>query len=434
MAKDKLLVGIDVGTAKITTAIATFDDSQINVIGVSTIPSKGLRKGQVVNIDEAVENISQSLESAERMAGVSVSTAYVSLGGVHIASQNSKGVVAVAEPDKEIVADDVRRVIEASRAISLPSIREILHAVPRHFIVDSQEGIADPVGMTGVRLEVDTHIVTSSSTASRNLAKCIEELGVSVSGLVFSGLASAYAVLSDTEKELGVVMVDIGGGTTNVCVFIEGALAYSGVIPVGARNITNDLAIGLRISLESAEKIKISLGKKQKVPVYPEEHHDKTKKEDIGKDELDFSDLELPEGLKKVSKRTLIDGIIKPRLMELFTLVGLDLQKSGFLGQTPAGVVLTGGGAETVGAVDACKQRLSLPVRMGLPGGVSGLIDELQSMSSATAVGLLLYGIKDGNSEAKSGSFMPSLGNISSKLPLKGLAKKLTDLIKSFLP
>lgn len=435
MAKDNLVVGIDVGTSKVTTAISSLEDNKLNVIGVSTIPSKGLRKGQVVNIEEAVENVSQSLEAAERMAGASVSSAYISLGGVHISSQNSKGVVAVSEPDKEITSEDVRRVIEASRAISLPSVREILHAVPRHFIVDSQEGIADPTGMTGVRLEIDTHIVTTSSTAARNLAKCIEELGVSVGGLVFSGLASSYAVLTDTEKELGVIMIDIGGGTTDLCVFVDGSLGYSAVIPVGARNITNDLAIGLRISLESAEKIKLSLGKKQKTPVYPEEHHsEKTKKDEIGKDELDFTELDLPEGLKRVSRRTLVEGIIKPRLMELFTLVGIELQKSGLAGQTPAGVVITGGGAETIGVVETCKQRLSLPVRLGLPSGVTGLIDELQGLQNSTSVGLLLYGAKDENHERKGRSILPNFSGMSSNFPLKGIAKKLSDLIKSFLP
>jgi cell division protein FtsA len=369
------------------------------------------------------------------MAGASVASAYVSLGGVHIASQNSKGVVAVAEPDKEIIDDDVRRVIEASRAISLPSVREILHAVPRHFIVDSQDGIADPTGMTGVRLEVDTHIITSSSTASRNLAKCIEELGVSVNGLVFSGLASSYAVLTDTEKELGVVLIDIGGGTTDVCVFVEGSLAYSAVIPVGARNITNDLAIGLRISLESAEKIKLALGKKPKTPVYPEERsHEKTKKDEVNKDELDFSELNLSEGLKKISRRTLIEGIIKPRLIELFTLVGLELQKSGAGGQTPAGIVITGGGAETIGVVETCKQRLSLPVRLGYPTGVSGLIDELEGLQNSTCVGLLLYGIRDDSRERRGRTMLTSFGGFTAKLPLKGIAKKLSDLIKSFMP
>lgn len=431
MAKDKLIVGIDVGTTKITTVIATPGDDKPNVIGVSTIYSKGLRKGQVVNIEEAVSTISQSVEAAERMAGTSVSGAFISLGGIHIACQNSKGVVAVSEPEKEISAEDTRRVIEAAQALSLASTREILHVLPRHFTVDSQDGIIDPVGMTGVRLEVDTHIVTCSSTAARNLAKCVEELGISVEGLVFSGLAASYSILSDTEKELGVIMVDIGGGTSDVCIYCEGALAYSGVIPVGAKNITNDLAIGLRVSLESAEKIKLALSQKKLSPsVMPEE---KSKRDDA-KDDVDLTDLGLPEELKKASRRTLIEGIIKPRLAEIFTLVGLELQKSGMAGATPAGIVVTGAGAETIGITETAKQRLSLPVRIGSPTGLNGLVDELQGPSSACAVGLVLYGAKK---EVSQGSGMPLFKNVRGtlgKIPIGGIAKRIVDLLKSFLP
>ncbi len=432
MAKDKLLVGIDVGTTKITTVIATAGQTTPNVIGVSTIFSKGLRKGQVVNIEEAVSAISQSVEAAERMAGTNVSGARIALGGIHIACQNSKGVVAVAEPEKEITSEDVRRVVEAAQAVSLSSTREILHVLPQHFTVDSQDGIIDPVGMTGVRLEVDTHIITCSSTAARNLAKCVEELGIGVDGLVFSGLASSYSVLSDTEKELGVVMVDIGGGTSDVCIYTEGALAYSGVIPVGARNITNDLAIGLRVSLESAEKIKLALSQKKLGPaVAPEE---KGKKEE-SKDDVDLTELGLPEELKKASKRTLVEGIIKPRLAEIFTLVGLEIQKSGLGGQTPAGLVITGAGAETIGVIETAKQRLSLPVRMGVPSGLSGLVDELQNPASSCAVGLVLYGVKGEASQG--GVSLPSFGSVGGflgKIPLKGIAKRVLDLLKSFLP
>lgn len=431
MSKDKLIVGIDVGTTKITTVIATKGDGLPNVIGVSTVYSKGLRKGQVVNIEEAVSTVSTSVEAAERMAGTNIGSARISLGGVHIACQNSKGVVAVSEPDKEITEEDMQRVIDAAQAVSLPSTREVLHVLPRHFTVDSQEGIVDPIGMSGVRLEVDTHIITCSTTAARNLAKCVEELGVSVSGLVFSGLASSYSVLSDTEKELGVILVDIGGGTSDVCIFVDGALAYSGVIPVGAKNITNDLAIGLRVSLESAEKIKLALSQKKLTPsVLAEE---KNKKEE-NKDDVDLTELGLPEELKKASRRTLIDGIIKPRLAEIFTLVGLELQKSGLVGQTPAGIVVTGAGAETIGITETAKQRLSLPVRIGMPTGLSGLVDELQGPASACAVGLILYGAKKEVSETTGLPFVSNVSGTLGKIPLKGIAKKLTDLLKSFLP
>lgn len=241
MARDRIVTGIDIGTSKITTLIASVnDDSAIRVIGVSTVVSRGLRKGQIVNIEEATSGISESLESAERMAGTSAASAFLLTGGNHIASLNSHGVVAVAEPDKEITGNDVKRVIDAAKAISLPSSREILHIIPRGYLVDGQEGIVDPVNMTGVRLEVDTHLITGGSIAIRNLYKCVEELGVEVESVIFGGLASSYATLSDTEKELGVVLVDIGGGTTDVAIYVDGALSYSSVIPVGAINITLD--------------------------------------------------------------------------------------------------------------------------------------------------------------------------------------------------
>ena len=221
MSKDKVVVGIDIGSSKITTVIASVDNiSPVNIIGVSTVPSRGLRKGQVVDIDESVSSITQSVEAAERMAGYSVGSAFVSVDGTHIESQNSKGVVAISDPSGEITQDDVLRVIEAARAISLPSSREILHVIPRYFVVDSQSGIKDPLGMTGVRMEVETHIVTGATTALRNIAKCISQVGIDVEGMVFSGLASSYAVLTDTERELGVILVDFGGGTTDLCIFV----------------------------------------------------------------------------------------------------------------------------------------------------------------------------------------------------------------------
>lgn len=433
MARDNTVSSIDIGTSKITTLIATTNEEGfVNVIGTSTVPSKGLRKGQVVNIDEATSAISQSLESAERMAGTSATQAFVSVGGNHISSINSHGVVAVSEPEKEISIADVRRVIEAAKAVSLPSSREILHVLPRGYIVDGQEGVVDPIGMTGVRLEVDTHLVTGGATALRNLHKCVSELGVEVSGMVFNGLASAMASLSDTEKELGVILVDIGGGTTDVAVFVEGALSYSSVIPIGAINITKDLAAGLRISLESAEKIKLALGKPVKVLVMPEpvDHHKMSKTSP--EDELDLSGLGIIEEMKTVSRKTLVEGIIKPRLNEIFTMVGLEIKRSGFGGMTPSGVVITGGGAETVGAIESAKRNLAMPVHIGIPTKVSGLIDEIITPAYTTSVGLLLYGASLKRSETSSG--FGGLGKIGQRIQMKGIAGKMLDLVKSFLP
>ena len=438
MVKDKVVVGIDVGTAKIATLIASIPpEGQAHVIGVSTVASRGLRKGQIVDIEEATGAIISSLEAAERMAGYQVNNAFISIGGGHIQSQNSRGVVAVSEPNREISLSDIQRVIDAAKAVSLPSSREIIHVLPRQFTVDSQDGIKDPIGMTGVRLEVDTHIVTGGVTALRNLEKCLSEVGVDVSGFVFAGIASSTAVLTETEKELGVVIIDIGSGTTDICVFVEGALSYSSVIPIGARNITNDLAIGLRLSLESAEKIKLFLGEEKKEITYPEESPAekgiKMKKEKKDEDEIDLSTLHLPEEVNKVSKRTLIEGIIRPRLNEIFTMIGLDIKKSGFAGVTPAGIVVTGGGSRTVGLIEAAKRNLAMPVRIGMPTQVTGLIDEVINPSFATSVGLILYGSKNAQRVQSTPTFT-RLASITKNLPIKGVAGKIANLVKSFLP
>lgn len=435
----RIVAGIDIGTAKVTTIIAGIPETGLlNVLGVATTNSRGIRKGQIVDIEEATGSIVESLEAAERMAGYSISSGFFSVGGAHITSQNSHGVVAVSEPQKEITADDVRRAVEAARAVSLPSTREILHVLPREFIVDSQEGIKDPVGMSGVRLEVNTHLITAGSTALRNLEKCAQLVGIDVDGFVFSGLASATAVLTETEKELGVVLADIGAGTTNICIFTDGAVSYSSVLPVGARNITNDLAIGLRISLESAEKIKLLLvQKKAGEVVIPEiketEIAKRPKTREAVNDDIDLSSLHLAEGLNKVSKKTLIEGIIRPRLNEIFTMVGLEIKKSGFGGLTPAGVVVCGGGAETMGIVESARRNLAMQVRLGTPGNITGLIDEIISPSYAVSVGLVLYAAKMGT--ASSGKFtLNKLTKMAGKFPIQGVAGKMVDLVKSFLP
>ena len=440
MAKQRIIAGIDVGSSKIATIIGSVEEEekQIKVIGASSTPSRGIRKGQIVNIEEAAEAVVESVEAAERMAGYSLTRAVVSISGPHLASQNSRGVVAVAEPEGEINGDDVLRVIEAAKAISLPSSREVIHVVPRYFTVDGQDGIKDPVGMSGVRLEVETHIVTGSTTAMRNLAKCVSEVGADVQNLVAAGLSSAEAILTETEKELGVVLVDIGGGVTDVVVFIEGAPFYTVVLPIGAKNVTNDLAIGLRLSLESAEKIKTFFSEKENQPRIKKLKSEKDKKErdsesEKDEDELDLKDLGIVEEVKKVSKKTLSEGIIRPRLNEIFTMIGLELKKSGAIGLTPAGVVITGGGALTVGIKEAAKRNLSMPVRIGVPQGIGGLVDEAEKTEFATGVGLLHYGVKSEIRSTSSFSLL-KIGKKLEKIPLRGAVGKATSLIKQFLP
>jgi len=425
LAREKIIVGIDVGSSKISTIISSSEEEKLTVIGVSTVDSKGIRKGQVVDIDEAVSAIGESLELAERMAGVSVSSCLVSVGGVHISSINSRGVVAVAGGENEINEDDVRRVVEAAQAISVPSSREIIHVIPRDYIVDSQEGIKDPVGMTGVRLEVETHIITGATTSIRNLVKCIQQVGVDVEALVFSGIASAESTLTDTEKELGVALVDVGGGTTDVALFVDGAIAHSAVIPIGGKNITNDLAIGLRSSLESAEKIKTVLSGKiiNKTKAEEKDYEDR-KKSDI----VDISKLGITEDLGVLSKKTLSEGIIKPRLTEIFTLIGMEIKRAGFAGMLPAGVVITGGAADTLLLNQVGKEVLRMPVRVGPPTGVIGLIDEVSSPAYSTSVGLLEYGQKVSIASPRAGISLPKGKHLTD------FVKKIGGWVRSLLP
>lgn len=433
----KIITAIDVGSSKISSVVAqvSLEEEKISVIGASAVASRGVRKGQIVNIEEASQAIIDSIEATERMAGYGVSRALVGIGGAHIASQNSKGVVAVAEPEGEINEADVQRVIEAARAISLPSSREILHCLPRHYTVDSQEGIKDPVGMTGVRLEVETHIVTGSSTSIRNTTKCVREIGANIEAVFFNGIAAAEAVLTETEKELGVILVDIGGGTTDLVILVEGSPAYATVLPVGAKNVTNDLAIGLRLSLENAEKLKLALSEKTKKIVRPKEKDmlEENKDEKDKKDEISLLEMGIEDERKSVSQKTLVEGIIKPRLNEIFTLVGIEIKKSGFAGLTPSGVVITGGGSLTVGVVEACKRTLAMPVRVGQPKGLSGLVDEIDGPPFSVVTGLILCGVQAGQYGASRTS-LPSFGKISQKLPVRGVALKTIEIIKSFLP
>lgn len=422
---DHIISGIDIGTSKTAVLIAKIGDeeTQPRIMGFASVPSKGVRKGQIVDINQVTQTVESAIDKAERMAGTKISNALVSVGGPHIESLNSHGVVAVAQPEVEISQEDIDRVVDAAKAISISSTREVIEVVPREFIVDGQGGIKNPIGMSGVRLEVNTHIITASLTNLRNIDRCLSDLGVDNQVSIFSGLSSSLATLSDTEKELGVVCVDIGGGKTDICVYVEGALSYSSSIPIGARHLTNDIAVGLRVSLDSAEQIKIYLSKPHKDPV----SHTRAD------DEINIASLNLPEGLTKISRKTVVEGIIRPRLEEIFAYVLKQIEKSGFITAVPSGLVVVGGGALTVGVLDSARRSVGLPARLGTPQFVTGLVDEVLFPQYATVVGLLLYRSGNDTQEGQKIS-MKSFDKMFKNISLGGSVKKIQNMVKSFMP
>ena len=419
--KAQPLVGIDIGSSKITTLIAlrSEETQSINVVGVASLPSAGVKKSQIVDIDEAIKSITASVEAAERMAGLSISKAFINIGGSQIASKNSTGVVAVSEPEGEITDSDVKRVIDSARAVSLPAAQEVLHVLPRQYKVDSQEGIKDPVNMNGVRLEAEAHLVLGSTTSIRNLTKCVTELGIGVEGLVYSGLAASESVLTATEKELGVVLADIGGVTSSIAIWVDGSLAHSAVLPIGAKNITNDLAIGMRLGLDVAEEVKKHLG-------------DKTD-EDSKEGDLDLAKFGAEEHVK-TSRKTLVEGIIRPRLQEIFSMVGESIKESGFGGRTPAGIVITGGGYKTVEIDTICKRVLSMPTRLGSPHTLNGLVDDVRREPAyAVSEGLILYASRSNITSSRVSGGTSFVRGITDKLP-KGMFGRAIEFVKQFLP
>ena len=381
MAKESYIVGVDIGTANIRVVQAKLDQltGKLNVIGASEVPSSGMRRGVITDIEEAVSGISSALEKAERMTGVPVTVANISVGGNHISSLPSHGVIAVSRADGEITESDIVRCVDASQAISIPQNKEVLHVFPKTFTLDGQTGIRDPLGMSGIRLEVDTIIVQAGLPFVRNLTRSAMQAGLEVGDLVLAPCAAAESVLTKRQKDLGVCLVDLGAGTTSLAVYEEGDLLHTSVLPVGAMHITNDIAIGLRCSIETAEKVKLQFGHCDLKAVSKDE-------------EIDLSQIDKTE--EQSTLRSYVVEIIEARQEEIFRMVNSELKKISRDGKLPAGIILTGGGAKLPGVVEFSKKHLRLPSVLGRPENITTIIDRVSDPSFATAAGLVLWGNK----------------------------------------
>jgi len=380
MRKEKVVVGLDVGTTKVVALVGNVIDGTIEIIGLGKAESRGLEKGVVVDIGRTITSIRKAIEEAENMADVKINSVYVGIAGKHITSINNSGTVSINRPDRIIAQDDVRRVVETAQALQLPPESEMIHVIPRQYIVDGQDGITDPVGMTGTRLEVDVHIVTGAVTAVHNLVRCVENLGVGIEQIVLEPLASSMAVLSSAEKELGVVLMDIGGGTTDISVFRGGDIWFSKVIPIAGEHITNDITVGLQTPIEEAELIKKEAGTALVESVGEDE---KIEVATIGGDE------------KKTVSRKKLAKVIEPRVEELLDLGMQEVEDAGYRDLVPAGLVLTGGTSLLQGIAEFAAQRYDIPVRRGrIPQGIHGLRDIVESPIFATSIGLLRYTVE----------------------------------------
>lgn len=408
---EKTIVSIDVGTTKICTLIGEVDEAEnLCIVGVGVAPSHGLNKGVVVGVEEAYMSIADSIERAERVSGYQIESAYVGLAGKHISSLNSRGVVAVGRGERRVTVDDEARALEAAQAIAVPHNREIVHVIPRSYTLDGVSGVRDPVGMVGFRLEVEAHIVTGAEAAMRNLAQCIEKTGVQVNDLILQPLASAESVLTPEERHTGVVLVDAGGGTTDLAMFVEGSIWHSVVLPVGGNNLTNDLSVGLRTSFAVAEDLKIKYGHVLPELVDPEE----------------FVEVPAFGGGKpqSVSRRQMV-LILEARAEEMYAMIMNEIKRSGYEGLLPAGLVLTGGTADLRGFAELGREMLQLPVRVGRVRNVSGLADAVSSPAYATAVGLLQWGLRYGPSDRREGT---------EKSRWEELYQRFVEVLRAFLP
>lgn len=384
-----MIVGLDIGTSKVVAIVGEISqEGDLSVVGLGSHKSTGLKKGVVVNIDSTVQSIQRAIEEAELMAGCQIHSVYAGIAGSHIRSLNSHGIVAIK--DREVYIQDIERVIDAAQAVAIPADQKVLHILPQEYVIDDQEGVKEPLGMSGVRLEAKVHLVTCALNAAHNIEKCIKRCGLEVEDIILEQLASSYSVLTDDEKELGVCMVDIGGGTTDIAVFAEGAIRHTGVIPIAGDQVTNDIAMALRTPTQYAEEIKIKYacalakltGAEEtiKVPSVGDRPH------------------------RELSRQALAE-VVEPRYEELFTLIQSELRRSGFEDMIPAGIVLTGGTSKMEGVIELAEEIFHMPVRLGTPQNIRGLKDIVNNPIYSTGVGLLLYGMKQqGSSQTLSSS------------------------------
>ncbi|MEZ4600174.1 MAG: cell division protein FtsA [Syntrophotaleaceae bacterium] len=393
--RENLIVGLDIGTTKICAIVGNLTEDGLDIVGIGTSPSRGLRKGVVINIESTVESIRKALREAELMAGCEIRSVFAGIAGGHIRGFNSQGVIAIK--NREVTTEDVARVIDAAKALAIPMDREVIHVLPQEFIIDDQDGIKEPLGMSGVRLEAKVHIVTGAVASAQNIVKSCNRANVNVSDIVLEQLASSDAVLSPDEKELGVALVDIGGGTTDIAIFVDGAIKHTSVLALGGNHLTNDIAVGLRTPMAEAEKIKKQYGCCMTSMV--------------GKDET----IEVPSvgGREpRILSRQLLAEILEPRVEEIFTLVNREIIRSGYEELIASGVVITGGTTILPGMPEMAEQIFNLPVRRGFPQGIGGLIDVVNSPIYATGVGLVKYGSRN----MKAHKFMIGQENVFDKV------------------
>jgi cell division protein FtsA len=414
MPKERVVASLDIGSAKIRTVIAVVDgadgDRRVpNVIGVGLSPSLGMRKGHVIDVEELIHNIISSLEDAERMAGVPVNHVFVGMSGSHIESFDSRGVIAIS--GSEITVEDIGRVLDAAQAVSIPANRRILHIEPKAYAVDEQKGIKNPLGMTGIRLEVEAHIITGQIQHVKNIEKCIDQAGVDIDALVPATIASAESTLTKRQKELGVIVIDIGAGCTSIAVFEEGTILHSVSLPIAGESVTSDVAIGLRTSIDTAEKIKIEYGS-----VLPAEMSER--------EMIDLSSVSKVD-TQTVSKKYMAE-IMQARYFEIFSLIKAELARIGRSGMLPAGAILTGGAVKAPGVLDLARDVLGLPVQMGFPVDIGGVIEKVDDPAYATALGTLVWGIREDEQHAG--------GMFRGNFQMKRTVQQVGSWLKSLFP